>query len=281
MVASDTHIGVAAGSSSGSDATRGWWQWPTVDDATGAYFSALSDGLVADDRGGPANHDPADVGPTVRIARDLPVDGTPLEPFVGARLPEWTAQCVNSRYGVFSSSVFGQFASPMRSPDGETFEVLSVGSIDWANGLGNQDLLDWMAAQARERDIEIREHGQMQRIVFEDGVPVGVVFSTPDGSYSVGTRYGLTISPTESAALGRGAPSVAAGADRMQVCLVAKAASRFARVELLATPSDLAVRRPVCPGSGRELPDELHRSRSKPSEASRCGKVDRYPPRHP
>jgi hypothetical protein len=239
----------------------------------------LSDGLVSDGRDGSANRGPVAVGPAVRVARDLPTDGSALAPFFGARLPEWTAQCVTSPYGLFSSTVFGRFATPMQSANGETIEVVSVGSIDWTDGLGEKALFDWMAAQARDRDIEIREHGQLQRVVFEDGAPVGVVFSTPDGPYSVGTRFGLTISPTETEVIRCGAPTVAAGVDRMQVCLVAKAASRFARVELLATPSDEVVRRPACTGSGHQLPDDLHRSRSRTSEGPRCGKVDGYPPR--
>ena len=104
-MATDAHIEVAAGPASGSDAARGWWQWPTVDGATAEYFSALSDGLVSDGRDVSANPGPVAVGPAVRVARDLPADGTSLAPFFGARLPEWTAQCVASPYGLFLSLI--------------------------------------------------------------------------------------------------------------------------------------------------------------------------------
>lgn len=252
---------------------RGWWKCDTADVATGEYFSALSDGLV------PASQGPADVGLAVRVARDLPIDGSAIPPFVGAKLPEWTRRCVSSPYGVFTSIVPGRPSTPMHSADGETISVFAVGSIDWHDGLGEPALFDWMAAQARERGIEVNEAGQLERMVFEDGAVVGAVFSTPDGPYSVRTRYGLTMSPTERLAIRSDGLAVTGAVDRMQVCLVAHAGSRFARVELLAASSDEVVRRPVCMGSGRELPEDLRRSRSKQSEASRCGKVDGYPPR--
>jgi hypothetical protein len=143
---------------------------------------------------------------------------------------------VASPYGVFSSKVFGEMATPMQSADGETIEVLSVGSIDCSDGLGEKALFEWMAAQARDRDIETRDDTQLQRMVFEDGAVVGVEFSTPDGPYSVRTRYGLTLSPTEPEVPGSDARAVKVAAERMQVCLVARAGSRFARVELVATP---------------------------------------------
>lgn len=256
-----------------SDDPRGWWKCDTTDVATDEYFSALSDGLV------PASQGPADVGLAVRVAHDLPTDGSALPPFIGAKLPAWTARCVSSSYGVFTSTVPGRPSTPMHSADGEAIAVFSVGSIDWHDGLGEQALFDWMAAQAHDRGIEVREAGQLQRIVFEEGAIVGAVFSTPDGPYSVRARYGLTMSPTEPATIGSDAPVATGAADRMQVCLVAHAGSRFARVELLTTSSDEVVRRPLCTGSGRELPDDIHRSRSRTSDASRCGKVDGYPPR--
>lgn len=275
IVASDAPLDVAAGVTPAERAVRGWWRCDATDDATVEYFSALSEGLV------PEIRDLPEVGLAVRVARDLPIDGSsPLPTFFGARLPEWTAQCVASPYGVFSSKVFGELATPMQSADGETIEVLSVGSIDWSDGLGEKALFEWMAEQARDRDIEIRDHGQLQRMIFEDGAVVGVEFSTPDGPYSVRTRYGLTLSPTEPKVPRNNAGTVTVAADRMQVCLVATAGSRFARVELVATPSDKPVRRPVCLSSGRQLPEDMRHSSSKPpSDASRCGKVEGYQPR--
>jgi hypothetical protein len=227
----------------------------------------------------PASQGPADISLAVRVARDLPIDGSALPPFIGAKLPEWTGRCVSSPYGVFTSTVPSRPSTPMHSADGETISVFSVGSIDWHDGLEERALFDWMAAQARERDIEVREAGQLERMVFEDGAVVGAVFSTPDGPYSVRARYGLTMSPTEQLAIRSDPLAVTGAADRMQVCLVAHAGSRFARVELLAASSDEVVRQPVCTRSGRALPDDWRRSRSKPSEVSRCGKVDGYPPR--
>jgi hypothetical protein len=252
---------------------RGWWKRVTSDVATDEYFSALSEGLV------PVSQGPADLGLAVRVAHDLMTGGSALPPFVGSKLPEWTAQCVSSPYGVFTSTVPGRPSTPMRSVDGETIAVLSVGSIDWHDGLGESALYEWMAARARERDIEIREDAQLQRVVFEDGAVVGAVFATPDGPYAVQTRYGLTISPPEPVVI-RSDPRTAAGApEHMQVCLVAHTGSRFARVELLAASSDEVVRQPVCLGSGRQVQESLHQSGRVRSDGPRSGKVDKYPPR--
>jgi hypothetical protein len=262
---------VASGVGSPAD-PHGWWKCDTADVATDEYLAAVSENLPS------VSQSPADAALAVRVARGLPADGS-LPPFIGATLPEWTARCVSSPYGVFTSTVPGPPSTPMRSVDGEMIAVLSVGSIDWRDGLGELAVYDWMAAQARERDIEIRETGQLQRVVFEDGVVVGAAFSSPDGPYAVRTRYGLTISPTGPVALGSAAQAAAGVPERMQVCLVAHTGSRFARVELLATSSDEVVRQPVCLGSGRQVQESLHQPRRVRSDGPRSGKVDRYPPR--
>ena len=107
-----------------------------------------------------------------------------MEPFVGATIRAWDAQCLGSPYGTLHSSVFGWQRTKMRSSDGEAIEVIPVGEIDWHDGLGEHDLLDWMGGQAYERDVDVLAASSLQRIVFEEGLIVGVVLDTPDGPYA-------------------------------------------------------------------------------------------------
>jgi hypothetical protein len=195
-----------------------------------------------------------------------------VEPFVGATIRAWDAQCLGSPYGTLHSSVFGWQRTRMRSSDGEAIEVIPVGEIDWHDGLGEHDLLDWMGGQAYERDVEVLSASSLQRIVFEEGLIVGVVLDTPDGPYGVGTRRGVTLSPPDSGPAAADQLTDPSQGDRKQVCLVGRSASRFGRVELVTTAAP-AVVEPVCSGSGRQLRGHLRESRQVPSDVWRCGKV--------
>lgn len=266
---------------------RGWLQHDGVDVETEDFLAAVVEGL-----------DPV-VGPPgasrvpMRVVRPSPPDGRTLEPFVGATIRAWDAQCFGSPYGTLHSSVFGWQRTKMRSSDGESIDVIPIGDIDWHDGLGEADLLDWMGGQAYDRDVDVLAATSLQRIVFEEGLIVGVVLDTPDGPYAVGTRRGVTLSPPDNApaaaspvaSLAPAAPPVASLApaadrlvdpsagDRKQVCLVGRTASRFGRVELLTTAPPAGVAEPLCPASGRQLRGHLRDSRPVPSDVWRCGKV--------
>ena len=176
------------------------------------------------------------------------------------------------------TTISGRPTTKMRS-NGELIEVMPVGEIDRSVDVSQLDLADWMVAQACERDIEVLSFSPLQRLVFEDGLIVGVVFDRPDGPFAVRARHGVTLSQRDYQPALVSRLIDPAPADRKQVCLVGRTASRFGRVELVTTTAAPAVDRPVCAVPGRQLRARLHETSSQvPSDAWRCGKVDGYPP---
>jgi glycine/D-amino acid oxidase-like deaminating enzyme len=248
-------------------ARRGTLLPDTLDAETDEYFTALLEGLPADC--------PSDATVPVRTARNLSreeADRRFVEPFVGSRLNGWAAKCVASPYGLLYTSMRDWRTTTMRS-DGESIEVMSIGAMDWSDGSGEGALREWVAEQARRRDIDVETDSALERIVFEEGVIVGVVLSTPDGPLAVRTRAGVTLSPRDHDPVAE-ERSDASTVDRLQVCLVGRTASRFVRVELLSTQP--AAVRPTCTGSRRQLREGMHEARQPALEGWRCGKVHGY-----
>jgi hypothetical protein len=261
------HIAASGASLGRLGAARGWLQHDGVDVDTEEFLAAVVEGLEPVTARAGASRVPT------RIARTWTGDGRSLEPFVGSKIRDWDAQCFGSPYGTLHSSVFGWRRTKMRSSDGEAIDVIPVGEIDWHDGLGEHDLLDWMGGQAYEREVEVLAASSLQRIVFEEGLIVGVVLDTPDGPYAVGTRRGVTLSPPDSGPAAIGQLANPSAGDRKQVCIVGRNASRFGRVELITTAAPSSVVEPICSGSGRQLRGHLRESRQVPSDAWRCGKV--------
>jgi hypothetical protein len=266
IVADTGQIAASVATHGGLGAMRGWLQHDGVDVETEDFLAAVVEGLDPLPRRPGASRVPT------RVARPWTGDGRSVEPFVGATIRAWDTQCLGSPFGTLHSSVFGWQRTRMRSSDGEAIEVIPVGEIDWHDGLGEHDLLDWMGGQAYEHDVEVLSASSLQRIVFEEGLIVGVVLDTPDGPYAVGTRRGVTLSPPDNGPAAAGQLTVPSQGDRKQVCLVGRSASRFGRVELVTTAAP-AVVEPVCSGSGRQLRGHLRESRQVPSDLWRCGKV--------
>jgi hypothetical protein len=243
----------------------------TLDVETNEYFAAVSEGIRL----------PADPVPDAtvfqRVARNLSQDEAFgfVEPFVGSRLNSWAEQCITSPYGLLYTSMRDWRTTTMRAAGGDSIEVVSVGAMEWADGFGEADLLQWLTTEAYDRDIEVETATSLERIVFEEGVIVGVVLSTPDGPHAVRTRAGITFASRDHDPADGGHPGATAG-DRLQVCLVGRTASRFGRVELMATtPAEPS--RPTCTGSRRQLREGLHDARQPSLEGWRCGKVHGYP----
>jgi hypothetical protein len=243
----------------------------TLDTETNEYFAAISEGALES-----AAPQQSDV--PRRVARNLSQDeafGRYIEPFVGSRLVSWAAQCITSPYGLVYTSMRNWRTTTMRSTNGESIEVFSIGAVDWAEGSGQCDLRQWLADQARERDIEVQTGNALERIVFEEGVVVGVVLSTPDGPYTVRARAGVTLAPADQDP-GVDAPTGLGDGHRLHVCLVGRTASRYGRVELLSTEPAMPPR-PTCTGSRRQLREGLRETRQPFLEGWRCGKVHGYP----
>lgn len=250
---------------------QSWLRHDTLDLETNEYFAAVSEGVLDSAQFGGNGSVPR------RVARNLSQDEAfgSVETFVGSRLTAWASQCIASAYGLLYTSMRDWRTTAMRSDDGESIEVLSIGAMEWADGFGESALRQWVTAQARERDIEVETSSPLERIVFEEGIIVGVVLTTPDGPYAVRTRAGITFAPRDEDA-GPYDDAPTAG-DRLQVCLVGRTASRFGRVELMAT-EPTAPSRPTCTGSRRQVREGLHEARQPSLEGWRCGKVHGYPP---
>lgn len=249
-----------------------WLEVDVPDPETNDYFAALSSDL------GPLTRSAGDVDVPIRVVEHAePVDPRGVvAPFVGAHLRDWAARCLVSPYGYLYTRVSDWWSTTLRTIDGESLEVAEIGSItpDPANVGGS--VLDWLAAQARDRRVEVHQATSLQRIVFEDGDVVGAEFATPDGPLAVRARHGVTV--------GSGGPqiSIAAGqplpADdvTLRVCLVGQTASRFGRVELLTSEPLAMGAASTCRPVNRHLHAHL-RDTHTPLQAWRCGKVNRYP----
>ncbi|TPG36731.1 hypothetical protein [Mycolicibacterium hodleri] len=251
-------------------AKRNWLSRDTVDVETNAFLAAISEGLSESDV-------VRDMPVPRRVARNLSRDEAfgRVETFVGSRLTAWAAQCVTSPYGLLNTSMWDCQSITMRSDDGESIEVQSIGAMEVTAGFDENALHRWVSAEALERDIEVRAANTLERIVFEEGVIVGVVLATSDGPCAVRTRAGVTLAPGDHAPVVDDGAAWAAGS-RLQVCVVGRTASRFGRVELLAT-EPAAPPRPICTGSRRQLRNGLHDARQPSLEGWRCGKVHGYP----
>lgn len=249
-----------------------WLEVDVPDPETNEYFAALSSDL------GPLTRSAGDVDVPIRVVEHAePVDPRgAVAPFVGAHLRDWAARCLVSPYGYLYTRVSDWRSTTLRTIDGESLEVAEIGSItpDPANVAGS--VLDWLAAQARDRRVEVHQATSLRRIVFEHGDVVGAEFATPDGPLAVRARHGVMVGsggPQVSIAVGQPLP---ADDVTLRVCLVGQTASRFGRVELL-TSEPLAV---GAASSCRPVNRHLHvhlRDTHTPLQAWRCGKVNRYP----
>jgi hypothetical protein len=250
---------------------RSWLLQDTLDFETNEYIAEIVEGLH--ESSGASPH------PTVprRCARNLSreeANSRFIEPFVGSRLGDWGSQCYTSPYGLLYTSMRDWRTTTMRSSDGESIQVRSIGATEWSDGLGESSLRQWLMTESRQRDIEIETDVALERIVFEEGAVVGVVLATPHGPYAVRTRAGVTLAPRDQDSVADYRDVFTAG-ERLQVCIVGRNASRFARVELLATEPETV--RPTCTGSRRQLREGLHEARQPALEGWRCGKVHGYP----
>jgi len=249
-----------------------WLEVDVPDPDTSEYFAALSADL------GPLTRSEGDVDVPIRVvAHAEPVDPRgAVAPFLGARLRHWAARCLASPYGYLYTRVADWQSTKLRTVEGDSLEVAEIGSMtpDPVDVAGS--VMDWLAAQARDRRIEIHRAASLQRIVFEDGDVVGVEFATPDGSLAVRVRHGVAVAGSGSQIAVATGQSLPADDANLRVCLVGQTASRFGRVELF-TSEPLAMRAAsTCRPVDRQLHANLHETRSH-LQTWRCGKGDGYP----
>ena len=198
-----------------------------------------------------------------------------VEPFVGSRLQDWAATCLASPYGFVYSRVCERKAVTMRSKRGEAFEVVAIGSIEFGPDQPQFVLADWLAAQGRDRGIEVSTDSPLRRLVFEGGRVLGAVLDTPSGPRAVRARHGVLVS---TGGHGLGAACQLPETATLQVGVVRQAASRFGRVELLTTQPLAGIPHTACRPLNRRLTDAARETRQIRSPHWRCGELHRYPP---
>jgi len=201
-------------------------------DTTAVYFAAVTAEVDVD-----ASARPSD-GRSVpaRVVRALTESEThtrTIETFFGAGLLDWARVCLDSATGALYSTVRGWSSETLRDSAGKTLRLASLGAIDWHAGDGLDELFDWLAAAAAERDIAVSSASTLQSLLFEDRRIIGAELNTPDGLYFVRARHGVVISPDFSD-VGAPAETGALPDGTLEVCIVGHPASRFARVELVA-----------------------------------------------
>jgi hypothetical protein len=248
-----------------------WLDIDVPDPETNEYFTALSSDL------GPLTRSAGNVDVPIRVVDHAePIDPRgSVAPFVGARLRDWAARCLVSPYGYIYTRVSDWQSTKLRTVEGDSLEVAEIGSItpDPANIGGS--VLDWLTAQARDRDIEISHATSLQRIVFEEGAVVGAEFATPNGPMAVRARHGVAVAGGAHVAMPAG-QSLPAADPTLRVCLVAQTASRFGRVELFTSEPFVARAASTCRPVNRHLQAKLHETHSH-LQTWRCGKGDGYP----
>ncbi|MGA5466968.1 hypothetical protein [Mycobacterium sp. NPDC050041] len=253
---------------------RGWLTHAPDEDETRDYFTALSDDLARLD---PVAGDLELPTRVVRAQTPDERDGRWVEPFYGGRLRNWASECLRSPYGLLHSRVSDWQTTTMRTLSGRAIEVKPLGAVATA-ATAAPSLADWLAGQARDRRIRVRDGVALERVVFEDGEVAGVVVDSIDGPFAVRARHGVTIAPADGHALAAGERPLHGYDGYAQLCLVSQSASRFARLELLNTGTALPERALICQSVNRQLRHTPRDGRALRSDAGRGREMHRYPP---
>jgi hypothetical protein len=276
VAASTTHGAALVPATAGNGCANpigGWLSADVADCETHEYFESLAADLP------PLIRFTEDIAAPFRVVEEFPPPSSrrdPIEPFFGAKLRDWAAQCLTSPYGLLYTRLCGEMTTKMRGTGGELIEVMDIGSLDLTVSGGAAGIADWLLERAHDLGIRLHEASPLQRIVFEEGEVVGVVIGTPDGPRSVRARHGVTVAPEVPQAALTGLSEATGEYDRVRVCIVGRAASRFGRVELLAT--EPAAKTAACEAMSRGLHDSPRDSRRRNLQARRCRKLDGYPP---
>lgn len=262
---------VADPSAGGTAAMRPWLGAGVSDTETQDYFAALASDV------GPLRRS-YDLGVPVRAVREHPPadSGRIVAPFVGSRLRAWTARCLSTPYGYLYTRIPDWHSTTVQTADGEIVEVADIGTMTPDPADVGGSLLDWLTAQAQERDIELNPDTTLTRIVFEEGVAIGAVFATSDGPLAVRARHGVTVATGASRPAVPSSDRLPAGAP-VRVCLTGQRASRFGRLEVLTSEPLTSPVSPTCRAANRRLWVSMHEPHDR-SHVWRCGKVNGDPP---
>ena len=198
-----------------------------TDEETAGYLDALTEDIVP--------LPGVDAGVTVRV-----VDG-PLHPeltrgpigtFFGAALIHWAEACVSSPYGLLHTRVADPRMSVTYTGANGSVEATVLDTIDIDPDRPADSLEHWLTTLEQEHDDALQTSGSLQRLVFENGVVVGAVVESASGIRTVRARHGVMMSLGDGVAP-TGLPTDLDRRESAEVALVSRAASRFARLELL------------------------------------------------
>jgi hypothetical protein len=209
------------------------------DDETSAYLAALVEDIdapVGTDDGVPV----LAAGELVPVSTKKPGKRDQIPPFFGARLGDWAAECVASPLGIVYSRAMTDATTPKRSRSGSMVEIARIGSIELDPDVPAPAFDRWLSSAASARGIDVDEHSQLRRLVFEEGQVVGAVFDTPTATFAVAARHGVMLACDADGA--RLAPQVTSSVRQptnAEVCLVREPLSRFSRIELHVTESSV------------------------------------------
>ncbi|MGE2720352.1 FAD-binding protein [Mycolicibacterium celeriflavum] len=250
-------------------AERSWLGADTEDECTRRFFAEMTSDL------GPPRRQSDDLGVPVRaVPSHPPADtGRTVAPFVGSRLRDWAAQCLATPFGYLSTRLPDWSATTVQASDDQILEVLEIGALAADSDDLSGSVVDLLTNGVAARGIAVHADHALQRLVFEEGVAVGAVFTTPGGPTAVRARHGVTV--TSGAMELPQADGRSVSGDILRVCLVGQRASRFGRVEVL-TAEPLALSGSTCHARGRRLHDNL-RETYRHSGSWRCGKLHGYP----
>ncbi len=199
------------------------------DPDTVAYLESMTEDL--------GTLDPSSAGLQLPVVHAAPVAPrtdrrTRIEPFVGSRLRDWSAQCVVSPFGVVYSGIAEAGVAAMRTDSGESIRAAVLGPYRPDADRPGGALADWLADQAWDRNVAGHGLG-LQRLIFEWGRVAGAAIDTASGTRLVRARAGVALS-TGAVPVDATWPVQPELRDVVaQVAIVSRIGSRFGRVELL------------------------------------------------
>lgn len=221
--------------------------WPTLlqrhwgadesDEPTAAYLHQLTCDLAPPRR--PAANGQLPIGSVESFDEDAAVHRlATVPPFYGNELAHWARECLASPYGLVFSRLSPLAMSPMRLEDGTTIKAGVVADIPSARRSG-MTLRQWLRDMAKERGVKIHGSSTIQRLLFNDGEPVGAMVETSDGIRHVRARRGVLLGTSHSIADDLLAMHQAPVLRDGRLSLVSRNASRFARLELLTSAASM------------------------------------------
>jgi hypothetical protein len=177
--------------------------------------------------------------PVRRTGELVPARRRPRPPFHGSRLRQWTVECITASTGFLYTQVTDWTSETMDCGQGDLVRVTEIGSVtpELVDPVGS--VVEWLTAEALDRDVAPCPVARFDRLVFEEGAVIGAVFSTDAGTLAIRARHGVLVCRKEIPAVNDFSRS-RSGLPDLRIALIGKEASRFGRVELLTAGAQTA-----------------------------------------